>query len=144
MPPGELMYMAISFLGLSASRNRSCMQIEAATSSLMGLERKMMRSFRRREGSVYCSQPRLVCSTMTGQNVLTVGGTELDMLAPGSLTDAVQEVRLGPGITPSRELSLVAAVLLAGALAMIVVVVVPVVVVGVIVLLRAVRVGRSA
>ena len=102
MPPGELMYMAISFLGLSASRNSSCMQIEAATSSLMGLDRKTMRSFSRREGSVYCSQPRLVCSTMTGQNVLVTGGTELDIVAPGSLTAAVQHERLGPDITPFK------------------------------------------
>ena len=29
-PPGELMYMEISFFGFSASQNRSCMQIEDA------------------------------------------------------------------------------------------------------------------
>src|SRR5512145_2206694 len=82
MPPGELMYMAISFLGLSASRNRSCMQIEAATSSLIGLDRKMMRSFRRRDGRLHCSQPRFVCSTTTGQKVLVAGGAEPYMGAP--------------------------------------------------------------
>ena len=49
-PPGELMYMEISFLGFSASRNRSCMQIEAAMWSSIGPVTKMMRSFRSREG----------------------------------------------------------------------------------------------
>ena len=49
-PPGELMYMAISFLGFSDSQYSSCMQIEAATSSSIGPVTKMMRSFRRREG----------------------------------------------------------------------------------------------
>jgi hypothetical protein len=48
----------------------------------MGLDRKMIRSFSRREGSVYCSQPRLVCSTTTGQKVFVVGGIELSIVAP--------------------------------------------------------------
>ena len=49
-PPGELMYMEISFFGFSDSRNSSCMQIEAAMWSSMGPVTKMMRSFSRREG----------------------------------------------------------------------------------------------
>ena len=49
-PPGELMYMAISFLGFSASKNSSCMQIEAAMWSSITPVTKMMRSFSRREG----------------------------------------------------------------------------------------------
>ena len=49
-PPGELMYMEISFFGFSASRNKSCMQTDAAMWSSMGPVTKMMRSLSRREG----------------------------------------------------------------------------------------------
>ena len=49
-PPGELMYIEISFLGFSASRNRSCMQIDAAMWSSTGPVTKMMRSFSSRDG----------------------------------------------------------------------------------------------
>src|SRR5262245_61492921 len=101
-PPGELMYMAISFLGLSASRKSSCMQIEAATSSLIGLDRKMMRSFSRREGRLHCSQPRLVCSTTTGQNVLVAGGIELSIVVPG-VAARLQSERLACTATGSRR-----------------------------------------
>ena len=49
-PPGELMYMEISFLGFSDSQYSSCMQIDAATVSSIGPVTKMMRSFRSRDG----------------------------------------------------------------------------------------------
>jgi hypothetical protein len=49
-PPGELMYIEISFLGFSDSQYSSCMQIEAAIWSSTGPVTKMMRSFSRREG----------------------------------------------------------------------------------------------
>ena len=48
-PPGELMYMEISFFGFSASRNRSCAVISEATWSSIGPVTKTMRSFKRRE-----------------------------------------------------------------------------------------------
>src|SRR3974377_2048957 len=35
-PPGELIYMEISFLGFSGSKNRSCMQMEAAIGPSVG------------------------------------------------------------------------------------------------------------
>ena len=49
MPPGELIYMEISFFGFSASRNRSCAVISEATWSSIGPVTKMMRSLSRRE-----------------------------------------------------------------------------------------------
>ena len=49
-PPGELMYIEISFFGFSASRNSSCMQTEDAMWSSITPVTKMMRSFRSREG----------------------------------------------------------------------------------------------
>ena len=49
MPPGELMYMEISFSGFSASRKSSCAVISEATRSSIGPVTKTMRSFNRRE-----------------------------------------------------------------------------------------------
>ena len=49
MPPGELMYIAISFFGLSASRNRSWATTMVAVWSSIGPGTKMMRSFKSRE-----------------------------------------------------------------------------------------------
>ena len=49
-PPGELMYMEISFFGFSDSQYSSCMQIDAAMWSSIGPVTKMMRSFSSREG----------------------------------------------------------------------------------------------
>ena len=49
-PPGELIYIDISFLGFSASKNSSCMQTEAAMWSSIGPVTKMMRSFKSRDG----------------------------------------------------------------------------------------------
>ncbi len=48
-PPGELMYMAISFFGFSDSRKISWAQIRDAIPSSTGPVRKMIRSLRRRE-----------------------------------------------------------------------------------------------
>jgi len=48
-PPGELMYIAISFLGFSASRKRSCATTRVATVSSIGPVMKTMRSFNSRE-----------------------------------------------------------------------------------------------
>ena len=48
-PPGELMYMEISFFGFSASRNSSCATTSVAMPSSIGPVMKMMRSFRSRE-----------------------------------------------------------------------------------------------
>ena len=49
MPPGELMYMPISRLGFSDSRNSSWAQIKLDMPSSKGPVRKMIRSFSRRE-----------------------------------------------------------------------------------------------
>src|SRR3546814_6085001 len=49
MPPGELMYMAMSLFGFSDSRNRSWAQTRLATASLIPPVTKMMRSFSRSE-----------------------------------------------------------------------------------------------
>ena len=49
MPPGELMYIEISFFGVSASRNRSCATTSVDIPSSIGPVMKMMRSFRSRE-----------------------------------------------------------------------------------------------
>src|SRR3954454_21145513 len=48
-PPGELMYIEISFFGLSASRNKSWATTGVDMPSSIGPVTKMMRSFRRRE-----------------------------------------------------------------------------------------------
>ena len=48
-PPGDLIYMEISFFGFSASRKSSCAVISDATWSSMGPVTKTMRSFKRRE-----------------------------------------------------------------------------------------------
>ena len=48
-PPGELMYIEISFFGFSASRNRSCATTSVAIPSSIGPVMKMMRSLRSRE-----------------------------------------------------------------------------------------------
>src|SRR5258707_323726 len=48
-PPGELMYIAISFFGLSASRNRSWATTRVDITSSTVPVMKMMRSFSRRE-----------------------------------------------------------------------------------------------
>ena len=48
-PPGELMYIEISFFGFSASRNSSCATTSVATPSSMPPVMKMIRSFSRRE-----------------------------------------------------------------------------------------------
>src|SRR5713226_5214966 len=48
-PPGELMYIEISFFGLSASRNRSWATTSVDMPSSTGPVKKMMRSFSRRE-----------------------------------------------------------------------------------------------
>jgi len=48
-PPGELMYIEISFFGFSASRNRSCATTKVDMPSSTGPVKKMMRSFSRRE-----------------------------------------------------------------------------------------------
>jgi len=48
-PPGLLMYRLISLSGSSAARNSSWAMIELATTSLMPLPRKIIRSFSRRE-----------------------------------------------------------------------------------------------
>ena len=45
-PPGELMYIEISFFGFSASRNRSWATTKVAMPSSIGPVMKMMRSFR--------------------------------------------------------------------------------------------------
>src|SRR6516165_10430811 len=49
IPPGELIYIEISFFGFSASRNSSCATTSVAMSSLIGPVMKMMRSFKSRE-----------------------------------------------------------------------------------------------
>jgi hypothetical protein len=48
-PPGELMYIEISFFGFSASRNRSCATTSVDMPSSIGPVMKMIRSLRRRE-----------------------------------------------------------------------------------------------
>ncbi len=48
-PPGELMYIEISFFGFSASRNSSCATTSVDMPSSIGPVTKMMRSFSRRE-----------------------------------------------------------------------------------------------
>ena len=48
-PPGELMYIEISFFGFSASRNSICATTSVAMPSSIGPVMKMMRSFRSRE-----------------------------------------------------------------------------------------------
>ena len=48
-PPGLLIYMLMSLVGFSASRNRSCAEISVAMPSWTGPDRKMIRSVSRRE-----------------------------------------------------------------------------------------------
>src|SRR5580658_8364123 len=48
-PPGELMYIEISFFGFSASRNRSWATTRVDMPSSIGPVTKMMRSFKSRE-----------------------------------------------------------------------------------------------
>ena len=65
-PPGLLMYIAISFLGFSDSRNRSCATTRLAVRSWIGPFTKMIRSLSRREKMSYARSPLLVCSTTIG------------------------------------------------------------------------------
>ena len=44
-PPGELIYMDISFFGFSASRNNNCAHTKEAIPSSMGPTRKIILSF---------------------------------------------------------------------------------------------------
>ena len=48
-PPGELMYIEISFFGFSDSSHSNCAQISEAMPSSTGPVTKMIRSLRRRE-----------------------------------------------------------------------------------------------
>ena len=48
-PPGELMYIKMSLVGFSASRNSNCAHTRVDTMSLIGPVMKIMRSFNNRE-----------------------------------------------------------------------------------------------
>ena len=61
------MYMLMSRSGLSASRNSSWAMMMLATSSLIGVPRKMMRSMRSREKMSYVRSPRLDRSMTYGR-----------------------------------------------------------------------------
>ena len=65
-PPGELMYIAISFLGLSDSRKSSWALIKAETLSSIAPLRNTMRSRSKRENMSNERSPRVDCSITTG------------------------------------------------------------------------------
>src|SRR5687768_15986096 len=66
--------MWMSRSGLSASRNRSCAITTFATSSFIGVPRKIMRSMRRRDKTTEVRSPRLDRSITYG--VYSVGMTD--------------------------------------------------------------------
>src|SRR6476661_1138017 len=67
--------MWMSFSALSASRNNSCAITTFATSSLIGVPRKMMRSMRSREKTSYVRSPRLERSMTYGVYRVGIGSS---------------------------------------------------------------------
>ena len=72
-PPGELMYIEISFDGFSLSRNSSCATISEAMWSSTSPVMKTMRSRSRRLKMSKLRSPRLVCSTTIGTRAPVTG-----------------------------------------------------------------------
>src|SRR5579859_1414394 len=66
LPPGELMYMLISFVASSLWRYSNCATVTLAIWSSIGVPMKMMRSFNKREKMSQPRSPRGVDSTTLG------------------------------------------------------------------------------
>jgi hypothetical protein len=72
-PPGELMYIEMSFEGFSLSRNSSWATMTEAMWSSTSPVTKMIRSRSRREKMSKLRSPRLDCSTTTGISAPVIG-----------------------------------------------------------------------
>ena len=80
IPPGEFIYIEISYVGLSASKKSNWAQTTLDTASSIGPITKMIRSFNRREYMSNARSQRFVCSTTIGIKLLICNSWELDIL----------------------------------------------------------------